>query len=390
MSGGSLSSLTRTRAVTLGLLDVCDEQELRRQWHPDFSPAGWHYGHLAAFEAWWLLEQRGDRVVADSLRALFDPASTPKGDRAARLPARRQLDALASEIRTRVARRVSDGDCEPELVELVLGHEQQHAETIATVVRLRASSRRTAGHWPLPVDAPPVAPRLLQVPAGAFLMGDDGGYDNERPRHPVWVDAFAIEAAPVDNARWLAFMEAGGYRQRRWWSDEGWAWLTRSQVTHPAWWRPGPEGWRLEALGGDVALPLGHPVEGISAYEAEAFARANGAALPSEAQWEKAARLFASACPRMGLACGSTRACGEGIDFLGNVWEWTSTPFSPYPGFVASPYEGYSVPWFDGRHRVLRGGSWATGPRVARAGFRNWYQPHWRRVFAGVRLVREG
>lgn len=392
MSIGNLSSggLTHARAMTLELLACCDDGELRRQWHPDFSPAGWHFGHLVAFEAWWLLEQRGGRVFPESLRPLFDPTATPKRTRAARLPDRGLLQSLAEEVRAQVDHRLARGDCDPAYVPLVLGHEQQHTETIATVVRFRDAARRSADRWGLPADAPPMAPRLLEVPAGEFLMGDDRGYDNERPTHPVWLDAFRIESAPVDNARWLAFMDAGGYRQRRWWSADGWAWLARARVTHPAWWRPGPDGWLLQAMGGDVALPLGHPVEGVSAYEAEAFATACGAKLPSEAQWEKAARLFADEAPQTGLACAGTRACDpSSCDFLGNVWEWTSTSFAPYPGFVASPYEGYSVPWFDGQHRVLRGGSWATGRQVARVGFRNWYQPHWRRVFAGLRLVRE-
>ncbi len=185
-------------------------------------------------------------------------------------------------------------------------------------------------------------------------------YDNERPRHTVEVDAFAIAARPVSNGSWMRFSEGGGYERREWWSREGWAWKEQHDITH------------------HPALAAGHPEAPachVSWFEADAFARAHDARLPTEAEWERAAT--------------STQGRDGRLEGVGRVWEWTSSRFHGYPGFVAYPYREYSEVFFGEDYRVLRGGSWATHPRVATLTFRNWDLPQRRQIFAGVRLARD-
>jgi iron(II)-dependent oxidoreductase len=202
----------------------------------------------------------------------------------------------------------------------------------------------------------------LEVPAGTFAMGagtDGFAYDNERPRHEVELTAFALARRPVSNASWLHFSEGGGYERREWWSREGWAWKEEHDITH-----------HPQLTAGDPEAPVCH----VSWFEADAFARAHDARLPTEAEWEKAATWTQKAPQLAGI---------------GRVWEWTASCFDGYPGFVAYPYREYSQVFFGDAYRVLRGGSWATHERVAGASFRNWDLPQRRQIFAGVRLARD-
>jgi iron(II)-dependent oxidoreductase len=185
--------------------------------------------------------------------------------------------------------------------------------------------------------------------------GESFAYDNERPRHLVDVEEFAIALRPVSNASWLRFSEGGGYERREWWSREGWAWKEEHDITH----HPG-------VASGHPDAPACH----VSWFEADAFARAHDARLPTEQEWEKAATWT------------------QGLAGVGRVWEWTASRFDGYPGFTAYPYREYSEVFFGDRYRVLRGSSWATHPRVAGARFRNWDLPLRRQIFAGVRLAR--
>jgi iron(II)-dependent oxidoreductase len=200
----------------------------------------------------------------------------------------------------------------------------------------------------------------IEIPAGPFEMGatEDGfAYDNERPRHLAHTEAFAIARLPVSNAAWLHFSDDGGYQRREWWSPEGWAYKQERQLgPHP------------DIAHGHPDAPVCH----ISFFEASAFAQAHAARLPSETEWEKAA----SSSPSV-------------LGAVGQVWEWTSSNFCGYPGFRAYPYREYSEVFFGEAYLVLRGGSWASSPRVASATFRNWDYPQRRQIFAGLRLAKD-
>jgi iron(II)-dependent oxidoreductase len=244
-------------------------------------------------------------------------------------------------------------------------------------------------------------------------------YDNERARHAVELAPFQIGRAPVTNGDWLEFVDGGGYDSERWWSVEGWAWRNQEGVSAPMSWVVEPAGstadsrqWRLGEL---LAIDLDAPVVHVSWFEAQAFANAHGARLPTEFEWEMAATWDPDSGGQRGYPWGDAPleperanldqcaggpapigafpagASGAGLmAMIGDVWEWTSSRFEGYPGFVAHPYREYSEQFFGGPSRVLRGGSWATRPRVVSTTFRNWDLPQRRQIFAGLRLAKDG
>jgi iron(II)-dependent oxidoreductase len=257
---------------------------------------------------------------------------------------------------------------------------------------------------------------LVEVAAGPATIGagEDGfAYDNERPRHTVDLAAFAIGRTPVSNATWLSFAEGGGYERREWWTDEGWAWKEEYDITRPlAWTADLAAEWRLGSL---APLAPDRPVVHVSWFEADAFARAHGARLPTEFEWEKAATWdqgngTADAYPwgepatvpgvhanvdQLGLGTHRAGRYVEGasayglLGTIGDVWEWTASDFTGYPWFSAHPYREYSEVFFGSDYKVLRGGSWATRARVIGPTFRNWDYPQRRQIFSGLRIARD-
>jgi iron(II)-dependent oxidoreductase len=295
------------------------------------------------------------------------------------------------------------------LHEIVLRHEQQHTETMLQTMelaRLPAPDDRLA--LP-PADrggTTPTGLELVEIPAGPCTLGarpDGFAYDNERPRHTVELPAYRIGRTPITNATFLTFVEGGGYERREWWSDEGWAWKEEHDICRPAGWTADGREWHMDRC---EPLAPDRPVVHVSWFEADAFARAHGARLPSEAEWEKAAtwdqaagaartepparanvdrRLYGTA-PVGAFGSASPAGC---LGMIGDTWEWTSSRFGGYPGFVAYPYREYSEVFFGEGHRVLRGGSWATSARVATPTFRNWDHPQRRQIFSGLRIAKD-
>jgi iron(II)-dependent oxidoreductase len=358
----ALLALEHARERTLALVAALSEPELETVHSPIMSPLVWDLGHIAAYEDLWLAHRYGGlELLRPELASLYDAFETPRSVRG-ELEALGPADARGymSDVRARTAeviaaRGVGDGV----LCEMVLRHELQHCETMRQTMAI--AGLLAPGE---PALAPMHAPEgWLLIHGGAFTMGaapDGFAYDNERPRHTVELRAFALARRPVSNGSWMRFSEGGGYERREWWSREGWAWKQEHDITH------------------HPAVAAGHPeapVCHVSWLEADAFARAHSARLPSEAEWEKAASRALHA--------------EEGLEGIGGVWEWTASCFGGYPGFVPYPYREYSQVFFGESYRVLRGGSWATHPRVASLTFRNWDLPQRRQLFAGVRLARD-
>ena len=354
------------RRRTLHLVGHLSPAELERQIDPIMSPLVWDLAHIAAYEDLWLVHRfAGEPLLRADLAALYDAFETPRSIRGEielldTAAAREYMDA----VRARALLVLDGRPPDPVLHEMVVRHELQHTETMRQAMEL--GGLLAPGEPALPALPPANGDGAwVTVPGGPFTIGagrDGFAYDNERPAHDVDVPAFRIARRPVTNGTWMRFSEGGGYERREWWSDEGWAWKEDYDITHDA-----------GVAAGDPDAPACH----VSWFEADAFARAHGARLPTEAEWEKAA----------------TWNQGNGsrgpLESVGQVWEWTSSPFGGYPGFVAYPYPEYSEVFFGDGYRVLRGGSWATARRVATATFRNWDLPQRRQIFAGVRLAKE-
>jgi iron(II)-dependent oxidoreductase len=366
-AGAILDGLAAAREETLALVQPLDTEQLERVHSPIMSPLVWDLGHIAAYEDLWIGHRLGGReLLRADLAALYDAFETPRavrGDIEVLRPDAAR--AYLAEVRERTAETLAESTLDEralEIGEMVIRHELQHCETMRqtlAIAGLLSPADRAAGDLPLDdVDGGAHERVWIAVPAGPFEIGADStgfAYDNERPRHTTSTEAFEIARLPLSNGDALRFAAEGGYRRRELWSAEGWQWLaTEPQPQHPA------------IAAGEPRGAACH----LSWFEADAIARAAGARLPSEIEWEKAA--------------------GRGsLASIGRVWEWTQSEFDGYRGFVAHPYREYSEVFFANGYRVLRGGSWATSERVRNRHFRNWDLPQRRQIFAGVRLARD-
>jgi gamma-glutamyl hercynylcysteine S-oxide synthase len=353
-----IQDLDAVRERTFRLVAHLPTSDLERQISPIMSPLVWDLAHIAAYEDLWLVHRHaGVPLLRPDLAALYDAFETPRAVRGD-LELLDHGDTLAylEAVRRRTVEAIERHGADPVIHEMVLRHELQHTETMRQAMDV--AGLLPPGEPALPALGPDDADdRWVDVPAGTYRIGADErsgfSYDNERPAHPVVLAAFCIARRPVSNATWMHFVEGGGYIRREWWSDEGWAWKEDYDITH-----------HLRVADRSPDAPVCH----VSWFEADALARWCGARLPTEAEWEAAAAR---------------------LDGVGLVWEWTASPFIGYPGFRAHPYREYSEVFFGDDYRVLRGGSWATEPRVATRTFRNWDLPRRRQIFAGVRLARD-
>ena len=306
---------------------------------------------------------------------------------------------------------------------IVIEHELMHHETLLYMYqRLGDAFKRRPSWLPDPVTRGAAAQGSVAIPAGRVTLGasferQPFGWDNEFPEQDVDVAAFEIDATPVRNAEYGAFIEAGGYERRELWPDEAWAWKERAGVRHPAFWARERDRWVCRTL--FAAVPLEEagdwPVY-VSWAEARAYARWRGRRLPTEAEFHRAAYGTPGGAARPhpwgetapAPAHGSfdfrdwaptpvgshpAGASAWGVhELVGNGWEWTASVFAPYPGFTAyaRTYPGYSADFFDGKHYAMAGASWATDAALVRRSFRNWFQAHYPYVFAKFRCVAGG
>jgi iron(II)-dependent oxidoreductase len=356
LQAGLAERLAAARERTLALVADLPDEVVHAPLDPIMSPLVWDLAHIAAYEDLWAVHRLGGRpLLHEGLAATYDAFETPRDVRGdIELLDRAGALGYLDDVRDRTL-EVLEETGPNELHELVLHHELQHTETMRQALFLGG----LPGGFPTAQPRLAAVPEVVRFPAGAAVIGAGSAafaYDNERPRHTVELGPFAIARTPVTNATWLTFAEGGGYQRREWWSDEGWSWKQCYDITHPLGWGEG--------------LVAEEPVAHVSWFEADAFARSQGARLPTEAEWERA-------------------ATSNQLDGSGHVWEWTATEFGGYPGFVAHPYREYSEVFFDRGYRVLRGGSWATAPDVASPTFRNWDLPERRQIFSGVRLAWE-
>ena len=415
-----VDALREARERTLGLVASVSAEDLERVHSTLMSPLVWDLGHIAAFEDLWLVHRYGEQpLLHDELADIYDAFETPRANRGSLpfLKASAARDYLA-EVRARTLGVIEErgvGDVH----EMVLRHEHQHSETMLQTLQLACLRDYVpAGRLALPEPTGPslTGLELVEVPSGPCTVGAPSygfAYDNERPRHRTDVRSYLIGRTPITNGSYLTFVEGGGYERREWWSDEGWAWKEQYDITRPGGWTAdGAAEWRLGAL--DLLDPR-RPVVHVSWFEADAFARAHGARLPSEVEWEKAAtwdqeRGSARAYPwgedppAAGRANVDHLGCGPApagaypagsspygcLGMLGDVWEWTASDFAAYPGFTAYPYKEYSEVFFGEDYKVLRGGSWATRARVSTPTFRNWDHRQRRQIFSGFRIAADG
>lgn len=417
------NELREARSRTQGLTHDLSSEQLMGPMLPIVNPVLWEIGHVGWFHEYWTLRHvHGAAPMLERADALWNSSTVAHDTRwDLALPDRDGIFGFLSRVLERQIERLGRGVDEQGryFYELAIRHEDMHVEALAyTRQTLRYPAPANLGSIPAPRAGGWLGD--ADVAGGRWRLGSTAAdgfvFDNEKWAHAVELQPFRIARAPVTNAEFAAFIEAGGYRAREFWTEEGWAWRKREGAERPVYWLPKQDGqwlWRRHTR--PEELPPDAPVAFVNWHEAQAWCRWAGRRLPTEAEWEAAA-IGEPAAGGTRLAEGKRRwPWGEAppgrqhanLDFaflgpvdvaafsagdsafgcrqmLGNVWEWTASDFLPFPGFSADPYEDYSQPWF-GTRKVLRGGSWATSARLARPLYRNFFTPERNDVIAGFR-----
>ncbi|WP_216589325.1 ergothioneine biosynthesis protein EgtB [Streptomyces brasiliscabiei] len=421
----ALAALTTARARTALLTTAVDEPDLTAQHSPLMSPLVWDLAHIGNQEELWLLRNvAGREAMRPEIDGLYDAFEHPRAARTS-LPllAPEEARRYLREVRGRALDVLESADFHGTRLTdagfafgMIAQHEQQHDETMLITHQLRKGPAVLSAPDPEPVPLF-TGPAEVLVPGGEFTMGtsdEPWALDNERPAHRRTVPAFHIDTTPVTNGAYQAFIADGGYDDDRWWTAEGWDHIRAHGITAPLFWRRDGRQWLRRRFGVTEVVPADEPVLHVCWYEADAYARWAGRRLPTEAEWEKAARHdpvsgrsarypWGDADPtpehanlgqrHLRPAPAGSYSAGEsplGVrQLIGDVWEWTSSDFLPYPGFTAFPYKEYSEVFFGPEHKVLRGGSFAVDQVACRGTFRNWDYPIRRQIFSGFRTARD-
>jgi ergothioneine biosynthesis protein EgtB len=399
-----LDAFRDVRAATDLLTRPLSPEDQTAQSMPDASPTKWHRAHTSWFFEEFVLEPAGGYEVYDgSFRYLFNSYYEAVGPRHPRpqrgLVTRPSVDEVGryrAYVDAAVARALRDGRAPEDAVVLGLNHEQQHQELLVMDAKHLLSCHPFG---PAMVDRPddddpdPLPLTWRDVPGGLAQVGHDVddpsfAYDNEGPRHTVWLEPFAITERAVTNEDWLAFMADGGYARPELWLSDGWHAVQEHGWTAPGYWSQADGQWQVFTTAGVRPVRRAEPVCHVSFYEADAYARWAGARLPTEQEWEVAAGPVAHRRGQL-LDPGRLHPGLAGLHMLGDVWEWTSSAYLPYPGFV--PVEG-AIGEYNGKfmcdQHVLRGASCATPVGHKRLTYRNFFPAGSRWAFAGLRLAR--
>jgi len=418
--------LAEARERTLLLVEGLSDDDLLRQHDPLMSPVLWDLGHIAHFEELWLTQNLDGKIEFSEMPGIYNPFEHPRATRAS-LPLpplaemRHRLDEIREKVLERLERTDFD-DANPLLAggyvyNMVLQHEYQHNETILQTLQLKLGEPY---HPPVRASIPNVSEAArpldgtVEIPAGEYAIGTtdrSAAYDNERPQHAVSVAGFRIDRTAVTNRAYIEFISAGGYKDSRLWSDAGRVWLAESGASSPKHWNRHGDSWTVRSMDRVTAVDPRKPVCHVCYHEADAFARWAGKRLPTETEWEIAA-AWDPARGALKFPWGNEDATARDANvdqlsfdtsqvgafprnvsplgcygMIGDVWEWTSSDFTGYPGYESFPYREYSEAFFGNEYKVLRGGSWATRPGAIRNTFRNWDYPIRRQIFSGFRCA---
>jgi iron(II)-dependent oxidoreductase len=441
-----ISTMREFRARLLDLIEDLDDRQMIGPRLAIVNPPLWEIGHVAWTQEFWVLRHlRKEKPLLENGDQIYNSTDVAHDTRwELLLPRHESTLTYMNEVLERCIARIDNAKelsaDEFYFYWLTTFHEGMHAEALAY-------TRQTLGYPPVSQGQSlaeingGACPGDVEIPGGKYLIGATEDYsfvfDNEKWAHEVSLEPFRIARAPVTNGEFLEFVEAGGYRERRFWSEGGWQWLesggspqleksfakffkrtmdattdvqeVSGALDHPVYWkRQANSRWLQRVYDQYISLNENLPVVHVNWYEAEAYCNWAGRRLPTEAEWEAAASADAgdtrkyfpwgnsTPSPAManldwhagGLAEVGAYPAGDSAlccrQMIGNVWEWTASEFQPYPGFTPGPYKEYSAPWF-GTHRVLRGGCWATSSLLIRNSWRNFYTPDRRDVWAGFR-----
>jgi len=434
--GQLLVRLAQARSITEDLFRRVRSDALYDRPIPERHRIVFYLGHLEAFD-WNLIagQALGMGPADTEFDRLFAFGIDPVGgglpqDMPSDWPPLAQIERYAHSVRKALddllngSSRIATDDWQfPQqaILNVAIEHRLMHAETLTYMLHQLSPQRKMVPHDYLSVSSypgvPSAATRTIDIPAGNATLGllrgsETFGWDNEYDEHVVSVPAFAIASHKVTNEEFLRFVCEGGYDDQRFWCDADWVWIKRYNIDHPCLWFTREGQWFYRTMFEEIPLPKDWPVY-VSHAEASAYARFVGGALPSEAQFHRAAFGTPQGLERAypwgdtppdltrgnfdfhhwdPVPVGSYPAGNSAFglqDSVGNGWEWTSTPFAPYPGFEPSSfYPGYSADFFDGQHFITIGASPRTAACMVRRSFRNWFQPHYPYVYASFRCVQ--